>query len=103
MLVGVWCVAVGVALLFVHLAVLSDCGKGVSCVLVGLCFCVGVIFSMGADCGVSTVNLFSVGATVVWCVRVLNALADVCLEVMGAVVHVDVPEKVSVVFLVCFG
>ncbi len=58
---------------------------------------------MGADCGVSTVNLFCVVVTFVWCVGVLNALADVCLEEMGAVVHVDVPEKVSVVFWVCFG
>ncbi len=53
---------------------------------------------MGADCGVSTVNLFCVVVTFVWCVGVLNALADVCLEEMGAVVHVDVPEKVIVVF-----
>ncbi len=85
-LVGVCCVASGVVLLFVRLGVLSDCGEGVSCLLVGLCF--GVFLSMGGDCRVSTVNLFCVDVTVVWCVGVLSTLAYVCLEVVGAVVHV---------------
>ncbi len=99
-LVAVCCVAGGVALLFVRLGVLSDCGDGVSGLLVGLCF--SVFLSMGGDCGVSTVNLFCVGVTVVWCVGVLSTMAYGCLEVMGAVVYVEVPV-VSVWCFVCFG
>ncbi len=37
---------------------------------------------MRGDCGVSTVNLFCVGVTVVCCVGVLSNLAYVCFEVM---------------------
>ncbi len=107
-LVGVCCVAGGVVLLFVCLGVLSDCGDGASCLLaclVGLCF--GVFLSMGGDCGVTTVNLFCVGVTVVWRVGVLSTSAYVCLEVVGAVVSVwrfvcvFQRESVSVCFCVC--
>ncbi len=46
MLFGVCCVVGGVVLLFVHLGVLSDCGEGVRCVLVGWHFCVEVGFGV---------------------------------------------------------
>ncbi len=85
-------------LFFVRLGVLSDCGEGVSCLLVGLCF--GVFLSLGSDCGVSTVNLFCVGVTVVWCGGGVSTLAYVHLEEVGAAVHVEVPGCVSVVFWV---
>ncbi len=100
-LVGVCCAASGVVLLFVRLGVLSDCGEGVSSLLVGLCF--GVFLSLGGDCSLSIVNLFCVAVTVVWCAGVLSTLAYVCLEVVGGVVHVEVLGRVSVGFCVCFG
>ncbi len=78
---------------------LSDRGEGVSCILVGFCF--GVFVSLLGDRGVSNVNMFCVGVTVVWCVGALSNLAYVCLEVMVAVVHVELPGCVSVVFSVC--
>ncbi len=68
--------------------------------LFGLCF---GEFLLRGDCGASSVNVFCVGVTVVWCVGVLSTLASVCLEVIVAVVHVEVPGCVSVVFCVCFG
>ncbi len=51
-LIGVCCVAGGVVLLFVRLGMLSNCAEGVSYLLVGLGFCVGVVLSLGGDCGV---------------------------------------------------
>ena len=80
---------------------LSDCGEGVSCLLVGLCF--AVFLSLGGDCGVSTVNLFCVALTVVWCVGVLNNLAYVCLEVVGAVVHLEDAGLCQRGVFVCLG